>query len=54
MNDLLTFTKVMGTAGLGFFGLDMFTQLGAPFERLFRTTPVMLAVVVGAAQSILS
>jgi len=44
----------MGTTGLGFFGLVMFPQLGAPFARLFRTTPVMLAVVVGAAQSILS
>eukprot|EP00816_Leptocylindrus_hargravesii_P004107 CAMPEP_0196803526 /NCGR_PEP_ID=MMETSP1362-20130617/2947_1 /TAXON_ID=163516 /ORGANISM="Leptocylindrus danicus, Strain CCMP1856" /LENGTH=539 /DNA_ID=CAMNT_0042175177 /DNA_START=62 /DNA_END=1681 /DNA_ORIENTATION=+ len=50
---LITPTMI-GVTGLAFFGLNMFSGLFEPVAGALGTTPLMLAVLVGAAQNILS
>jgi AAA family ATP:ADP antiporter len=45
---------MIGVTGLGFFGLTLFSDFFAPITAALGTTPLMLAVFVGAAQNILS
>lgn len=45
---------MIGVTGIGFFGLTLFPGSVAPLAALAGTTPLMLAVLVGAAQNILS
>ena len=45
---------MIGVTGLAFFALNYFSDFFAPLSGVFGTTPLMLAVVVGAAQNILS
>lgn len=45
---------MIGVTGLGFFGLTLFSDFFAPITATLGTTPLMLAVMVGAAQNILS
>jgi len=45
---------MIGVTGLSFFMLNMFSGAMAPVAGLLGTTPLMLAVLVGAAQNILS
>jgi len=45
---------MIGVTGLGFFGLTLFSDLFAPITAALGTTPLMMAVMVGAAQNILS
>jgi ATP:ADP antiporter, AAA family len=45
---------MIGVTGLGFFGLTLVPGSVAPLAKLFGTTPLMLAVIVGAMQNILS
>ena len=45
---------MIGVTGLGFFGLTLFPGSVEPLAALAATTPLMLAVLVGAAQYILS
>jgi len=45
---------MIGVTGLGFFGLTLFPGSVAPLAAFAGTTPLMLAVLVGAAQNILS
>jgi len=48
-------TPVMiGVTGTGFFALQLFSPAFAPLVAKLGTTPLMLAVLVGAAQNILS
>ena len=42
------------TTGIGFFCLTLFPQFFAPLTTKFGYTPLMLAVLIGAAQNILS
>jgi len=42
------------TTGIGFFSLTMFPGFFAPITAKLGTTPLMLAVLIGAAQNILS
>jgi len=44
----------IGVTGLMFFGLNMFGSVFAPLTLALGTTPLMLAVLVGAAQNIMS
>jgi len=44
----------LGITGLGFFALSIFSDFFAPMTAALGTTPLMLAVFVGAAQNILS
>ena len=46
--------QMIGVTGLAFFALNYFSDFFAPLSGVFGTTPLMLAVVVGAAQNILS
>lgn len=45
---------MIGTTGLMFFLLNIFAPTFEPVAALLGTTPLMLAVLVGAAQNILS
>ena len=45
---------MIGTTGLLFFGLTIFPGVLAPITAAAGTTPLMLAVLIGAAQNILS
>jgi AAA family ATP:ADP antiporter len=45
---------MIGVTGLSFFALNMFTGFFAPITAALGTTPLMMAVLVGAAQNILS
>lgn len=45
---------MIGVTGLGFFGLTLFSDFFAPITAALGTTPLMMAVMVGAAQNILS
>lgn len=45
---------MIGVTGLGFFALTLFADFFKPITAALGTTPLMLAVVVGAAQNILS
>ena len=45
---------MIGVTGLAFFGLNIFHGAFSPVVALLGTTPLMLAVIVGAAQNILS
>lgn len=44
----------LGITGLGFFALSIFSDFFAPITAALGTTPLMMAVFVGAAQNILS
>jgi len=44
----------LGVTGLSFFALSIFSDFFAPITATLGTTPLMLAVVVGAVQNILS
>eukprot|EP00568_Trieres_chinensis_P007430 CAMPEP_0183291648 /NCGR_PEP_ID=MMETSP0160_2-20130417/992_1 /TAXON_ID=2839 ORGANISM="Odontella Sinensis, Strain Grunow 1884" /NCGR_SAMPLE_ID=MMETSP0160_2 /ASSEMBLY_ACC=CAM_ASM_000250 /LENGTH=584 /DNA_ID=CAMNT_0025452483 /DNA_START=116 /DNA_END=1870 /DNA_ORIENTATION=+ len=45
---------MIGVTGLGFFALNIFAPTFVPVAAALGTTPLMLAVLVGAAQNILS
>jgi AAA family ATP:ADP antiporter len=45
---------MIGVTGLGFFALTLFSDFFAPITAALGTTPLMMAVIVGAAQNILS
>merc|ERR1712086_402201 len=45
---------MIGVTGLMFFALTLFPGIVAPLATAFGTSPLMLAVLVGAAQNILS
>lgn len=45
---------MIGVTGLGFFATNQFSSTMAPVAALFGMTPLMLAVILGAAQNILS
>lgn len=45
---------MIGVTGLGFFGLTLFPYTVQPMANFFGTTPLMLAVLIGAIQNILS
>lgn len=45
---------MIGVTGLGFFGLTLFPGSVGPLAAIAGTTPLMLAVLVGAVQNILS
>jgi len=45
---------MIGVTGLAFFALNFFTDFFNPVAGALGTSPLMLAVVVGAAQNILS
>ena len=44
----------LGITGLSFFALSIFSDFFAPLTAALGTTPLMLAVIVGAVQNILS
>lgn len=46
--------SMIGVTGLAFFALNYFTEFFAPITASLGTTPLMMAVIVGAAQNILS
>jgi len=46
--------SMIGVTGLSFFALNYFTGIFAPVAAALGTTPLMMAVIVGAAQNILS
>lgn len=45
---------MIGITGMGFYALTLFAPFFAPIAASLGTTPLMLAVLVGAAQNILS
>lgn len=45
---------MLGVTGLSFFALNIFSDFFAPLTAKLGTTPLMMAVLVGAAQNILS
>lgn len=45
---------MIGVTGAGFFALQLFAPTFAPIATSLGTTPLMMAVMVGAAQNILS
>jgi len=45
---------MIGVTGLSFFALNYFSGIFAPITAALGTTPLMMAVIVGAAQNILS
>mmetsp|Transcript_21618 Transcript_21618/g.30287 ORF Transcript_21618/g.30287 Transcript_21618/m.30287 type:complete len:579 (+) Transcript_21618:94-1830(+) len=45
---------MIGVTGAGFFALQLFAPAFAPVAAALGTTPLMLAVLIGAAQNILS
>lgn len=46
--------SVLGATGLGFFALNIFAPRFAPVVAALGTTPLMMAVIVGAMQNIMS
>ena len=46
--------SMIGLTGLAFFALNIFSGSLGPIASVLGTTPLMLAVIVGAAQNILS
>ena len=48
------YKKMIGVTGLTFFGLNIFSGTMTPIAAAVGATPLMLAVVLGAAQNILS
>jgi len=53
-NAALVTPIMIGVTGAGFFALQLFSPAFAPVVARLGTTPLMLAVLVGAAQNILS
>jgi len=53
-NAALVTPTMIGVTGLAFFALNIFAPTFAPIAASLGTTPLMLAVLVGAAQNILS
>jgi len=53
-NAALVTPTMIGVTGLAFFALNIFAPTFAPVAAKLGTTPLMLAVLVGAAQNILS
>lgn len=45
---------VLGATGVGFFSLILFSETVSPFIAALGTTPLIAAVMIGAAQNILS
>lgn len=45
---------ILGLTGVGFFSLILFSQSVSPFIAALGTTPLIAAVMIGAAQNILS
>jgi AAA family ATP:ADP antiporter len=45
---------MIGVTGLSFFALNIFSDFFAPITAALGTTPLMMAVIVGAIQNILS
>lgn len=45
---------VLGVTGVGFFSLILFSETVSPFIMALGTTPLIAAVLIGAAQNILS
>ena len=45
---------VLGVTGVGFFSLILFSETVSPFIAALGTTPLIAAVIIGAAQNILS
>lgn len=45
---------MIGVTGLGFFATNMFSGAMAPVAAMIGATPLMLGVMLGAAQNILS
>lgn len=45
---------MIGVTGLGFFATNIFSGAMSPVAAMIGTTPLMLAVLLGAAQNILS
>jgi AAA family ATP:ADP antiporter len=45
---------MIGVTGLSFFALNIFPGAFSPLTALMGTTPLMLAVLAGAAQNVLS
>lgn len=45
---------VLGVTGVGFFSLILFSETVSPFIAALGTTPLIAAVMIGAAQNILS
>ena len=45
---------MIGVTGLSFFALNVFSDFFNPITAALGTTPLMMAVIVGAAQNILS
>ena len=45
---------MIGVTGAAFFALQLFAPAFIPVAAAFGTTPLMLSVIVGAAQNILS
>lgn len=45
---------VLGVTGVGFFSLILFSEAASPFIAALGTTPLIAAVMIGAAQNILS
>jgi len=46
--------QMIGVTGLGFFATNLFSGAMAPVAALLGTTPLLLGVLLGAAQNILS
>jgi ATP:ADP antiporter, AAA family len=45
---------MIGVTGLGFFSLNMFPGVFTPLAAAVGATPLMMAVILGAAQNVLS
>jgi ATP:ADP antiporter, AAA family len=48
------FRQMIGVTGLGFFATNIFSNNMKPVAAALKTTPLMLAVLLGAAQNIMS
>lgn len=53
-NFLLLLTQMIGVTGLGFFATNIFSGTVSPVAALLGTTPLMMSVILGAAQNIMS
>lgn len=53
-NAAMVTPSMIGITGLAFYALTLFAPFFAPIAANLGTTPLMLAVIVGAAQNILS
>ena len=45
---------MIGVTGLGFFATNIFSDAMTPVAAILNTTPLILAVLLGAAQNIMS